>query len=54
MRATTKMKLVGEEILSKAGEMYVNISIWYRDVAAKISMLENQNSLVETDYKACI
>lgn len=50
------MNLVSEEILVKVGEMYIDLSIRFRygDAVTKITMLEDQKSLVETDYEACL
>ena len=48
------MKLAGEKMLLKVGEFYANLSIRYYDIVAKIVMSENQKSLVEAYYAACL
>lgn len=48
------MKFASEVMLLKAMEIYVDLSICYQETGAKIVVLENQKSLVEADYEACL
>ncbi|CAH1453592.1 unnamed protein product [Lactuca virosa] len=54
LRVAKGMKLVGEEMLLKVREIYANLSIRYYDIVAKVVMPENQKSLVEAYYAACL
>lgn len=54
LRVVEGMKLAGEKMLLKVGEFYANLSIRYYDIVAKIVMSENQKSLVEAYYAACL
>lgn len=51
MRVFEGMKLASEEMLVKVGEMYVELSICYRDAMAKVVLLESQKTLVQANYE---
>lgn len=54
LRVAEGMKLASEEMLVKAGEIYADLSIRYRDAATKVSSLEHQGALVQAKYEACL
>ncbi|CAH1442929.1 unnamed protein product [Lactuca virosa] len=54
VRVVEGMKLAREEMLVKVGEMYADLSIRYRDAAAKVTSLENQGTLVQAKYESCL
>ncbi|CAH1422027.1 unnamed protein product [Lactuca virosa] len=48
------MRLVGEKMLLKTGGMLVELFGRYHAAPEKIVMLENQRSLLQSDYQACL
>ncbi|CAH1446064.1 unnamed protein product [Lactuca virosa] len=54
LRVAEGMKLASKEMLVKAGEMYVDLSIRHWDAMAKVASLENQGTLVQAKYEACL
>ncbi|CAH1418410.1 unnamed protein product [Lactuca virosa] len=54
VRATEAMNLASEEMLVKVVEMYADLSTRYQDAAAKVTSLENQGTLVQAKYEACL
>lgn len=47
-------KAASEEMLMKAREMYAELSIRYQDVAARVTSLEDQGTLIQAKYEACL
>lgn len=54
VRVAKGMDLASEEMLMKAGEMYVDLSIRYQDAVTKVISLENQGTLIQAMYEACL
>ncbi|CAH1432128.1 unnamed protein product [Lactuca virosa] len=54
LQATEGMKLAGEEMLFKVVEVHADLYSQYRVAADKVVVLENQRSLLESDYEVCL
>ncbi|CAH1436585.1 unnamed protein product [Lactuca virosa] len=54
LRAAESMNLTGEEMLFKARKMYAELDGRYRDVVGRVTILENQMRLLESNYEACL